>query len=225
MKKIVYNAFFPICLISLLLLSIITISLNRSFYNRQYVANDTPAYTGLSFENLEIVTDNLLDYLVGQRDNLDMELSVGGEMREIFDEREKTHMVDVQKLYLTVVYTTAALLAVIILSAVIMYKDKARESLQSLLFSKYKKSLIVAAVLVIILGAIFYINFNWFWTNFHLVFFSNDLWILDPAISVMINMFPLDFFFSICRDILIGFFAGCTVIYLILMPKKWIKKL
>lgn len=219
MKKVLYNLFFPLCIIFILLASIITISLNRGFYSDQYAKNNAPIFTGLSLEALDIVTDNLLNYLSDKRDNLDMQAEVNGDLREVFDQREKDHMVDVKKLYLAVVKVEIVLAIVIVLAAVAIYKTKGEAKLQEILFSKYKKAIIVCALVVAVTATVFAINFNWFWTNFHLVFFSNDLWILDPAISVMINMFPLEFFFSMCKDILVRFFAGCIIIYLALYPK------
>jgi len=49
-------------------------------------------------------------------------------------------------------------------------------------------------VLLIAAGIWALIDFNSLWIHFHLLFFHNDLWLLDPNTSVMINMFPEQFF-------------------------------
>jgi uncharacterized membrane protein len=41
--------------------------------------------------------------------------------------------------------------------------------------------------------------------NFHYVFFDNDLFLLNPNVSIMINMFPESFFFDIVAAIIIVF--------------------
>jgi len=35
--------------------------------------------------------------------------------------------------------------------------------------------------------------------------FSNDLWLLDPRVSTMINMFPLNFWLAMCSKMLVRF--------------------
>ncbi len=45
------------------------------------------------------------------------------------------------------------------------------------------------------------VDFNAFWINFHKLFFTNDLWLLDPAKSVLINMVPSQFFFDLVMRI------------------------
>ena len=52
-------------------------------------------------------------------------------------------------------------------------------------------------------------DFDAFWLNFHYVFFDNDLFLLDPNTSIMINMFPSVFFMHMVFMIIIvyGLFA------------------
>ncbi|MEG0019525.1 MAG: DUF1461 domain-containing protein, partial [Oscillospiraceae bacterium] len=138
MRKFLYNLLFPLCIVSILLGCIIAISLNRGFYSWQYEKNDAPLFTGLSLEDLDVVTDNLLDYLVGARDNLDMQAEVFGEAREVFDEREKAHMIDVQRLYINVLYLELALLAAVALTLLAILAPKNKEGVKAILFAKYK---------------------------------------------------------------------------------------
>jgi integral membrane protein (TIGR01906 family) len=53
-------------------------------------------------------------------------------------------------------------------------------------------------------------DFNSFWINFHHVFFRNDLWVLDPAVSRMIRMFEQSFFFDMVALILALFISIVT---------------
>lgn len=41
------------------------------------------------------------------------------------------------------------------------------------------------------------VDFSSWWTGFHRISFSNDLWLLDPSTEWLIKMFPLEFFFAI----------------------------
>lgn len=220
MKKFIIRVYCLGLVIFFLLASIVSVSLDRNFYTKQYQKNNTTKYTGLSAQDLDTVTDNLLNYLTGKRENLDMQFEVDGQVREIFDEREKTHMIDVKKLYLNVVYITLALAAALA-GTTIFALSKGKELADNVLRT-YKKALILTVVFIALAGAVFYLNFDWFWTNFHLVFFTNDLWILDPEISIMINMFPLEFFNAICTKIVITFaiLNILTFALLVLWQKK-----
>ena len=52
--------------------------------------------------------------------------------------------------------------------------------------------LLVFTVLVIyVIG-----HFDTAFIQFHEIFFDNDLWLLDPDVSLMINMLPEEFFFD-----------------------------
>ena len=91
-----------------------------------------------------------------------------------------------------------------------------------------KNNLIAIGVFGVFLGcvAIFCaIDFDAFWTLFHQILFRNDLWLLDPTTSVMINMFPLEFFNTLVVQIVvlaiicIGLF-GSVSFYLIKKKEK-----
>ena len=50
--------------------------------------------------------------------------------------------------------------------------------------------------LVLSVGLISFVGFSNLFTAFHVVSFSNDLWILDPRTDYLIRMFPEGFFFD-----------------------------
>ena len=59
------------------------------------------------------------------------------------------------------------------------------------------------------------IDFNGLFILFHETFFNNDLWLLDPAESRLINMVPLEFFIDTVVNILVRF-ETCVAAVLIL---------
>ena len=76
---------------------------------------------------------------------------------------------------------------------------------------------VTLAFVIVVSFLVFYalVDFNRFWTVFHEIFFTNDLWLLDPRVSVMINMFPEEFFFGMVMRIALGFiicYAAITFI-------------
>lgn len=216
MKKLIYNLILPLSFIAILLWSVIGVSQNRSFYDTQYQKNGTAEHIGIRHQDLMEVTDNLLSYMVKQRDDLSMQYGVKGEIREIFDEREKLHMIDVVNLYMGVIYVAAALTAAVAAGLVWVIKKDGLKTARQTLNRKYLWAAMGMALAAAVFGVVIVTNFQWFWTNFHYVFFTNDLWQLDPRISIMINMFPLNFFYAMCERILIVFVLGCFVVKLFL---------
>ena len=66
------------------------------------------------------------------------------------------------------------------------------------------------------LGIWAYVDFNAFWTMFHEILFTNDLWLLDPRVSIMINMFPEEFWFGMVIRIALTFIVSfCGISYVL----------
>ena len=72
----------------------------KSFYQREYQKLDTAEQIGMSGADLQAATDALLDYLRGRREDLHVQAIIGGQQREVFNQREILHMADVRTLYL-----------------------------------------------------------------------------------------------------------------------------
>lgn len=224
MKKFVYNLILPVAFIAALLSSIVAVSLNRNFYDKQYTQQHTAEFIGISHDDLMLVTDQLLDYISKKAENLDMQYDVKGKKTEIFDDNEKLHMVDVQNLFMNVIYINIFLISFVVISSICLIKIDGFKVFRNTLRKKYKYSIIGLAVVCGGLIFLFTTNFNLFWTYFHRVLFTNDLWLLDPAVSIMINMFPLYFFTNMCFTILCTFVIICIIIYVLLIDKISFKK-
>lgn len=220
MKKLFYNLILPVTFVAMLLFSVVGVSQFRPFFAKQYDKLGTAEYIGMSQDDLMSVTDGLLSYMAGGRENLDMQYEVKGELREIFDEREKLHMIDVRALYLGVIYIGAGLFVVAAAMLWYVVRKDGTKTARAILNKKYKFAAIGLVAVIGVLGVMIITNFQWFWFNFHKVFFTNDLWLLDPAVSIMINMFPLEFFYAICITVIAVFIALCAAIKLALSVKK-----
>ena len=196
--------------------SVFAVVTDRGFYTRAYARNDAMAATGVSAAELDRITARLLDYLSGKEQTLEMQTEKHGSVAEVFDTREKTHMVDVKALYVGARNTGFALAAFAAAAWIFLALQGGSKGRFELIARGYTTALCAAAAIFGVLGAMFYFNFDWFWTNFHHVFFNNDLWLLDPATSTMIQMFPLPFFLSMCTKILLCF-GGFTVVTFIVL--------
>ena len=182
--------------ISLIATIIDVCSFDRGFYRDEYRKNDTVSYTGMSAEDNLKATDTLLDYLKDRRQDIVCTANVSGTVREVFNERETLHMIDVKALYqkaMTVRTLCAA--AGLILLAIALFRQKTGRL--KLLWQGWKSGILLTSGAVIIIAVFALADFDRFWTNFHLLFFDNDLWLLDPNTSIMINLFPGNFFFDL----------------------------
>ena len=193
---------------------------NLSYYESEYTKLNTAESIGMSNEALFEATDALLSYIKGNREDISCVQEINGVEREVFDERETAHMVDVKALYQNarnVCFLLTALGIASLLFIFFVYK-KGYVSLEKALLSlKDGFRQVTLAFVIVVSFLVFYalVDFNRFWTVFHEIFFTNDLWLLDPRVSVMINMFPEEFFFGMVMRIALGFiicYAAITFI-------------
>ena len=205
--------------LSLLLTSIDLLCFNRSFFRWQYSLNHTAESIGISEDGLMNATNALLDYMQDKRDDIIVVEKVNGNEREIFDERETLHMVDVKNLYLNAMKTRTILLVGSITILTLLAFTHRNQS-YTILSNAYRNGLLFLGSLLLFVGIYAIVDFNGFWMNFHYVFFDNDLFLLDPNISIMINMFPSNFFFAVVFGIILLFVSIVILLKLLLVLFK-----
>lgn len=183
------------CLIFGLLAHVIcTQSVTRGFYYSEYKKLGVAEDIGVSEEDLKAATDVLLDYTEGKREDLLVFADFDGESLSFYNARESQHMADVRDLFLgarTVGYIGLAFGIAVLALLLIFYKDRRAVYSGYILANWF--FLAVFAVLAVYAA----IDFTSFWTSFHHVFFSNDLWLLDPRTDNLILMVPEQFFFDL----------------------------
>lgn len=70
------------------------------------------------------------------------------------------------------------------------------------------ESAIGVLVALLLFSIIVALNFHAAWFKFHEIFFSNDLWLMDPEKDLMIQMLPEPFFFGMVKRIGLTVLAG-----------------
>ena len=70
----------------------------------------------------------------------------------------------------------------------------------------------VTLALVVVVGLAALVGFDRLFLAFHLISFTNDLWILDPRRDVLLMMFPQGFFFEATMWI-----VGSTVVEAVIL--------
>ena len=195
------------CLVLGLLFTVIDVcSFDHSFYVKEFQDNDTSAATGMSSEDNLAASDVLLDYLRGKRDDIVYKAKVNGTVREVYDERETIHMKDVRKLYQQAIDLRNGLVAAGSGILVLVYfLNRKRMSILGLLRSGFQNGAVFVLMLVGAIGLYGAADFTSFWTSFHQFFFDNDYWLLDPNVSIMINLYPENFFSDLVFRVIFWF--------------------
>ncbi len=179
---------------------------DRGFYQSEYQKLQRPQAIGIEEDELMRVTDKLLGYMKGEEDDLRIEAEIMGHHVEVFAKRDREHMVDVRDLYLDWALYRWIMLGAVAIGIILIIAMMRREA-PVVLSKAYLGGTAIMLLLVCGIGAWVALDFAGFWTNFHYIFFTNDLWQLSPETSVLIQMVPEQFFFDIVVRILIVFGA------------------
>lgn len=204
MKRIVLGLLSFVVLCGLVVLSVELVVFDKGFYASEYSKLNTAQAIGIQEEDLMKTTTQLLEYVKGNNDDLTMRYDIHGFNRQVFSQKEIDHMVDVRDLYLTA--RNVRRMGMMVLLGLLAYglidKTQRHQRIKQLAQSIID-SLIVMGAVVVFLGAFYLIDFNRFWTTFHELMFTNDLWLLDPRTDILIQMVPTQFFIDCVGRIMI----------------------
>jgi len=187
-------------------------------YNRLGVAETVQ----MEKDELMRVTTELLDYMRGRRDSLeDVYAIVAGEERRFFSDIEIRHMIDVLDLYniAFMIRNIAFFVMVGLMLCLVLLRHKVLYVISRCCREVLAGFLILSAILVGLIA----INFERAFDIFHLVFFNNDYWILDPRVDLLINMVPIYFFIHI--SIFIGLLLLLSSIAIIIVATIYLRRM
>ena len=206
LRTVAYIAIF----VAIIITSVDVMSFDIDFFRDFYAKNDSAEEIGVSFDDLMLSTEVLLDYTKGKSDTLDVMVTVDGSREMMFNKRETDHMVDVRDLYLgaILIRNLAAGFFVFMLLLDVMRKKFSFE--RHWLAVKQAGTIMFALIGFIVMAAV--IDFNTFWTTFHQIFFRNDLWLLNPNTDRLILMVPLNFFISLVTRIITVSISGLSLV-------------
>jgi integral membrane protein (TIGR01906 family) len=151
--------------------------------------------TGVSSEELSRVASHWSSYLLLQRDDIDIRVTIDGREQQLFNEREIHHMVDVRDLFAQF-YTIGLVaggyaLAYVVVGRALWGRRHWRSVGGNLAWGGGATLAICGAIALLSMA-----NFSEFWTRIHLVSFDNDLWMLDPRTDRLIMMVPQGFWYD-----------------------------
>ena len=215
---------FGVSLIILLILaSVFNVGLSNKVYKEIQVELQIAEYAMCSQETLDFATNELIDYIEDKRDNLDMRGVINNIESPIFNEREIAHMIDVKNLFSTgrVLLISLGLFIILIF---IFELISNREAFNYKFFKSVTITMIAVLGAFLLIAAYALFDFNSFWMSFHKIFFTNDLFLLNPETDFLIRMMPLQFFISIVFKIGIRFIIGFGISICIMITTHLILK-
>jgi len=190
---------------------------SRWLYEYDFNRYNIERRTGLPREELRRASDDIVDYFNDDREFLETQVNFGSGDVALYEQREILHMRDVKDLMLLVNNVERAtfgfLLAFMIAGLLVRGWQ-----FMPLLFRMMIGAGIGTLVTVVAVGIATAISFDAVFTQFHLISFANDLWLLDPYNSYLLRIFPESFFLDATLII-----AGMTIIeFTVLFGLVWV---
>lgn len=204
-KNAVYTALLAIAALLIIIAVLFTslqICINqRNWYYESYVKYGTAKETQISDEEMTEAIFRLIDYMEGRADSIQLSVTENGQTVEMYNRQEIDHMVDVRALYQAwrAVRTYGGILAAITIAVCMLTLPKGQRI--GMLCRGFLIAAAVFGAVLILLGIWVAVDFNSFWTEFHHLFFTNDLWLMDYRTCRMIRICPLQLF----NDIVVRF--------------------
>jgi len=167
------------------------------------------AVTGINDEQLKQAGKKLIDYLNDRTDSPQIIVTNGKSNFNLYNDIELTHLGDVRDIIQLFKILQIVSIAALILAGILLY---ARAGIQKILGGIQLGSILTIAVTVVLISWAL-IDFQSLFYLFHMVSFSNDLWILDPSKDYLIMMFPQEFF----NDAALFMIATIIIVSLIIL--------
>ena len=189
--------------IFLLLLSVWIVTYKLpNYYKYEFEKYKVYENIGISLDDLLIVNNQMLDYLIDKKESLsDIKSTINGEKDvSFFNAREIAHMEDVKGLFLAGLRLIFVFIITNIILLIILF-ILTRKKMLIYLANGMLLGAVVFLGIILVLGLVIASDFTKYFIIFHEIFFNNDLWILDPATDRLINMVPEGFFIDTARNI------------------------
>ena len=184
------------------------------FYESLYEKYHVTEELDMELKDVMAVTDYMMAYLIGEEEELSIVTNVDGKEQDFFNEQDRIHMADVRNLFLGGLRLRMVLVILAAVSAGALMLWKA--DIRIILTKAYSWALALFLAVIAFLGAAFTIDFTGCFRIFHEIFFTNDLWMFDPAEDYMIRMLPEGFFSDMVIRIgliFLGFLLGIWIFF------------
>jgi integral membrane protein (TIGR01906 family) len=199
-----------------LLLTNVRLVMSEAYVRWEYTKPGFPPADLLSAEVRYTAAVTTVDYARGARPvEAIIELSDGN--RKLYNQREIRHLIDARNVATAALIANALSLAVITVGGLYLGRRKGRRAVVEAL--RAGSGLTIA--LLVGLAVIALVNFNWFFTRFHQLFFEGDTWLFLPT-DTLIQLYPLPFWFDVA--ILLAALTIAEALILFLATWFWLTR-
>ena len=174
------NKFFSILFIIFLPITIFLyafqiVALNENNFKENYIKYDVSSITKLNLNELMEITKELLSNLKGSTNQ--------SYLKKYFNEKEMLHLKDVRRLF-EIGFTFKYIAMTLLLISTVYLLIKSPNIIRKIINYSVLIVFIVFGVLILLIS----VDFNKYFTYFHVILFNNELWLLNPNTDLMIQM-------------------------------------
>lgn len=172
------------------------LAFSTSYYVENFTELEVHKSIGISLDSLSRVTDALVQFIDNGSGDLLLTEDVHGENVIFYNEKERIHLDDIRLLVIAARKFILIMNAIMVIAIAIILRieknDKA--NIGKSIAAMFKASFITTVLGLVFLIALYFIDFNWAFTKFHEIFFTNELWLLNPNTDRLIQLMPIEFF-------------------------------
>ena len=193
LKKILQVLFILALPLLLFTVSLSAVANSAFLYEWGFAKYKVSNETGVSAADLNRVAHGLIGYWNNGDETFNITVARDGAPFVLFNDKEIKHLVDVKNLFrlLYQCLLGSFLYAAAFLAAALFWWKDRRMMAAGLAWGSGLSILLMA-----VLGIMAITDFQWLFWQFHIVSFTNDLWLLDPSTDYLLMLFPEGFFFD-----------------------------
>ena len=180
-------------------------------YNDGFEKYSISRISGISDSELRQVGADIRSYINSGDDPLDVRTSILGTERDLFNDREVSHMKDVKQL-VRGVYVLALASALYLAAMVVTGFALRRGQFVADLAKCLAWGGGLTLVLLVVFGLVALVGFDSVFLKFHQLSFANDFWRLDPRTDYLVRIFPQDFWFDATLWVAVRAISGALVL-------------
>lgn len=192
------------------------------FYKKEYEKYEVTKELDMEMEDVMYVTEEMMAYLIGEREELSVLTTIEGRKQDFFNEQDRFHMGEVRSLFIGGLKLRNSLFFIVLGLNLVLIFMKKKNAFVQMTFTAGAVFLGICAII----GIACAVNFTKVFYLFHQIFFDNEEWLFDPVVDYMIRMLPEGFFFDMLVRIgkIFGFWLialmGTSLAYKILEKRR-----
>ena len=197
-------------------LFLVTSSISWAFnspglYNDGFEKYSISRISGITDADLRQVGADIRHYINSGDEPLVVTTRIFGEKRDLFNNREISHMKDVKQL-VRGVYVLALVSAVYLAAMTVVGFSLQKVWFVSALAKRLTWGGGLTLILIVVFGIAALAGFDSVFLKFHQLSFANDLWQLDPRTDYLLIIFPQGFWFDATMVVLALTVAGAVAL-------------